>query len=79
MHSYRPAFFYKLQNPHVTPTFKTETLLLLVMYSWLNGYLLRKERLIQHYLALFSTVTHDALRSLLRPHPSVISIASAII
>ena len=43
------------------PLLKLKNFVLLVMYSWLNGYLLRKKA----DTALpcsFSTVTHDALR-----------------
>ena len=55
------------------PLLKLKHSVLLVMYSWLNSYFLQKERLIWHYFAL-----NTRRASLLRPHPSVISIASAI-
>ena len=35
--AHRPVF-YKLRNPHSTPTFKTEELRLVRMYNRLNGF-----------------------------------------
>ena len=34
----RPVFYYRLRNPHSTPTFKLKSFVLLVMYCWLNGF-----------------------------------------
>ena len=52
LYHYRPVFFYKLRNPHGTPTFKTEELRLVSNVQLVKRLLPCNERQIQRYLAL---------------------------
>ena len=53
--------FYKLQNPHVTPTFKTEMLHLVSNIQLVNGFTV-KRKVNTALPCSFSMVTHDVLR-----------------
>ena len=50
--NYRPVFFYKLRNPHGTPTIKTKALRLVSNVQLVKRLLPCNERQIQHYLAV---------------------------
>ena len=69
----RPVFFYKLRNPHSTPTYKTNALRLVSNVQLVKRLLPCNKRQIQHYLALLSRRA-----SLLRPRPSTVSIANTV-
>ena len=71
----RPVFFYKLCNPHSTPTFKTEALCLgSNVQLGINGFYCEMDgKYVQHYLG-----SNPRRTSLLRPHPSVILTASVV-
>ena len=58
------------------PNFRTELSVLLVMYSWLNGFYHIMNGKYSVTLLFFGSNSQRA--SLLRPRPSIVSIASAI-
>ena len=70
---YKPVFFYTLRNPHGMPTFKIEALHLVSNVQLVKRLLPGKYSI---SLLFFGSNSSQAL--LLRPHPSIVLIASAI-